>query len=205
MGVSNFVITRWIKSISLLALVVSSAYGQGSNFDGTSVRLSDSPNDRNYVIKYSYDVNGRIEYIGRASRTQPEYSWTVSSGRLVSIVVVSNTATITTSATHGLTIGNKVTIAGVTGDTDLNGTYYVQTTPTDTTFTVTVASVTAATYSNSAAAVRTTAARVSDSCWFIEKFLYDGSGNLTDRQTSEFNQIFTNRAVTTGDNKITYQ
>lgn len=182
------------------------AVGQSArDFDGTPVRLSDSPNDRNYVIKYSYDGSGRIEYIGRAARNQPEYSWTVSSGRLVSIVVVSNTATITTASAHGLTNANKVTISGVTGDTDINKTYYVQTTPTDTTFTVTVASVTAATYNNSAAAVRTTAARVYADCWFIEKFLYDGSGNLTDRQTSDFNQIWADRAVTTGDTKVTYQ
>lgn len=194
-----------IKHFLLLAMAVSLAYGQGANFDGTPARLSDSPNDRNYVIKYSYDVNGRIEYIGRASRDQREYSWTVSSGRLVSIVVVSNTATITTLAAHGLTAGNKVTVAGVTGDTDLNDTYYVQTTPTDTTFTITTDSVTAATYANSAAVVRSTAARVTDTCWFIEKFLYDGSGNLTDRQTSDFNQIWANRAVTTGDTRITYQ
>lgn len=195
-----------IKSLLLaLAVFTVGAYGQAQNFDGTPARLSDSPNDRNYVIKYSYDVSGRIEYIGRAARKQPEFSWTVSSGRLVSIVVSSNTATITTSSMHGLTIGNKVTISGVTGDTDINKTYYVQTTPTDTTFTVTTASVSNGTYNNSAAAVRTTAARVSAACWFIEKFLYDGSGNLTDRQTSDFDQIFANRAVTTGDTKVTYE
>lgn len=62
-----------------------------------------------------------------------------------SIVVVANTATVTTTSAHGLSTGDSIAIFGCTTDADLNGTYSATVTGT-TTFTVTVANVTAATY-----------------------------------------------------------
>lgn len=64
---------------------------------------------------------------------------------VTSIVVNSNTATVTTTSSHGLSTGDSVAIFGCTTDVDLNGTYTVTVTGT-TTFTVTVANVTAGTY-----------------------------------------------------------
>jgi hypothetical protein len=43
---------------------------------------------------------------------------------------------ITTEAAHGLEVNDKVTIAGVLGDTAVNGTFFVLTTPTAETFTI---------------------------------------------------------------------
>jgi hypothetical protein len=65
---------------------------------------------------------------------------------LTSIVVAANVATATTAAAHGLWIGQKVTIAGATVDTDLNGGYTIASTPTSTTFTFATVSVANATY-----------------------------------------------------------
>jgi hypothetical protein len=50
------------------------------------------------------------------------------------VALTSNVATITTSAAHGLVVGQVVTIAGLT-NTALNGTYTITTVPTTTTFT----------------------------------------------------------------------
>lgn len=54
---------------------------------------------------------------------------------------VSNTAdpTITTSAVHGLVVGDRVAIFGVAGATGVNANFDVVTVPTTTTFTVTLA------------------------------------------------------------------
>ena len=62
-----------------------------------------------------------------------------------SIVVAVNTATVTTTSAHGLTNGSSVSIFGCTTDVDLNGTYTATVTGAST-FTVTVANVTAGTY-----------------------------------------------------------
>jgi len=50
------------------------------------------------------------------------------------VALTSNVATITTSVAHGFTIGQSITIAGLT-TTALNGTYTITTVPTATTFT----------------------------------------------------------------------
>jgi hypothetical protein len=42
---------------------------------------------------------------------------------------------ITTTAAHGLQVGDKITITGVTGDTAVNGSFYVNTVPSTTTLT----------------------------------------------------------------------
>lgn len=191
---------------AVFAGLLFTATAQTPQYDGSAVRISSGPNDKQYTKRLDYDGSGRIIYRGFAARNQPEYSWTVTSGRLVSIVVSGSTATVNTSAAHGMpSSGASVTISGVTADTDLNGTYFLQSTPTTTSFTVTVSSVTAGTYNNSTAAVTTTAPRSNDDVWLIERFLYDGAGNLTDIQTSMFSQIWDNRAVTTGTTRTTYQ
>jgi hypothetical protein len=49
---------------------------------------------------------------------------------------LNNSDVITTEAAHGLEVNDKVTIAGVLGDTAVNGTFFVLTTPTAETFTI---------------------------------------------------------------------
>jgi hypothetical protein len=60
-------------------------------------------------------------------------SWTITNKSLNVNTLVADTATITTSTSHGFVAGNYVTISGV--DTTFNGTYEVLTVPTTTTFT----------------------------------------------------------------------
>lgn len=52
------------------------------------------------------------------------------------VALTSNVATITTSAAHGLLVGQAVTISALTAGTAINGSYLVTATPTTTTFTV---------------------------------------------------------------------
>jgi hypothetical protein len=57
------------------------------------------------------------------------------------IAVAAGTATLTTSTAHGFQPGDRVTLAGVTVVTAVNGTHTIVATPTATTFTVTKASL----------------------------------------------------------------
>lgn len=83
-----------------------------------------------------------------------------------------NTATVTTSRAHGLAVGNQVVVAGVTADTDLNGTYVIATVPSTTSFTFISASVTDATYSEPGLTISTTAPLSNASVWAIQKNFY---------------------------------
>jgi hypothetical protein len=76
-----------------------------------------------------------------------------------SITFSTPTVTVNTSTAHGLTIGNKITIANTTAGGN-QGTFYVATVPTTTQFTVTNSSGAA-----QAAITVTTAALVSGSTW----------------------------------------
>jgi hypothetical protein len=66
-----------------------------------------------------------------------------SSGSAPSIV-----ATITTTAKHGLVVGQTVVITGVTGATQVNGTFTIASVPTTTTFTISMGSTTVSAYSS---------------------------------------------------------
>jgi hypothetical protein len=59
---------------------------------------------------------------------------TINSKTINNVALTTNVATITTSAAHGFSTGNTVTIAGLT-NTVLNGTYTIASTPLSTTFT----------------------------------------------------------------------
>lgn len=60
---------------------------------------------------------------------------------VTNVAIATGTATLTTSTTHGFEAGDRVTIAGVSTITELNGTYTIVSAPTATTFTVTKASL----------------------------------------------------------------
>jgi hypothetical protein len=128
---------------------------------------------------YFYDSSGNLEYAcATASEGRGTATWTTAAQTLTNVVDAANTATATTSTAHGLTVGVTVTIAGVSVDTDLNGTYAVVTTPTPTTFTVTTANVTDATYTDAGLTLRHTGPRTTAEIWSIRRYLYDASGNL---------------------------
>jgi len=59
---------------------------------------------------------------------------TISTRTITTVALTTNVATITTSAAHGFSTGNTVTIAGLT-NTVFNGTYTITGTPLSTTFT----------------------------------------------------------------------
>jgi len=143
-----------------------------------------SPPNTAYTSLFFRDGSNNTEYICKALSNQSTYNWYAagSSPVLTSIVDSSNTATVTTAVAHGLSIGNRVQITGVTTDVDLNGIYVVVTAPTDTTFTITTASVTDGTYDGTtdvAMQMATNAPRANALIWSIEKMFY--TTTYTDR------------------------
>lgn len=100
------------------------------------------------------------------------FSWTRAATTLTDIVDSANTATATTSTAHGLRIGNPAVVAGVTTDTDLNGTYVILTVPSSTTFTFTTANVTDNTYTDATMTLTSTAPRSNTAIWQIQKLTY---------------------------------
>jgi hypothetical protein len=206
-----------LKTLVSLALLAGPVLAQGNG----TVALSYGNPDAAFTTLFFYDGMDHLEYkcIAPAFRNPAAYVWaitpTAGQGTLTSIVDSSNTATVTTAANHGLSPGNRVVVAGVTGDTDLNGTYVVQTVGSATTFTITTASVTDGSYTNSGITVSSTAPRTSAPMWSIIKFTYDG--DLLEMQqfavgtgnngiaTTSYSFICDNRAVTTGSTAISYQ
>ena len=91
---------------------------------------------------------------------------------LTNIVDSGTTSTITVVGAHGLAVGHRVTIAGATIDTDLNGTYTVAGVGSSTTFTITTAGVSDATYTAATLTVTTTAPRTNLNVWAILKRYY---------------------------------
>ncbi len=185
----------------IIALLAISACAMAQ--DGIAVNQSDGPPGRAFTKLYFYDGSGNIEYICTAVAAQQ--GWTVTPTQIVDS---SNTSTVTTSADHGLQVGNLVTISGATIDADLNGTYVIQTVPSTTTFTVTTASVTDATYNENTLRVSGFSARTTEPIWAIQKFLYS-SGKLSASQwsvgSSGMINVCANRATTTGSTKISFQ
>lgn len=206
-----------MKKLFAGLLAAMSLYGQVS----TTVALSKGNPDAAYTTLNFYS-GANLIYICKAPafRQQATYTWAITpgvgQGTLTNVVVLTNTGTVTTSAAHGLTIGNKVTITGATVDTDLNGSYYVQTVPSSTTFTITTASVANATYTDATMSLYTTAPRTTAPIWSIQRYGYDGSNNRITEQfavssvtggvgTVAYSFICDDRATTTGALKILYQ
>ncbi len=127
---------------------------------------------------YFYDANSNIQYICRAPLVAT-YTWAVTpsapqnQGTLTSIVVSTNVGTVTTVGNHGIQIGNVVTVSGST-TAALNGTYQVKTVPSATTFTITTAGVSDATYNTANLTLVTNAPRSNVSQWSIAKYSYYG-------------------------------
>jgi hypothetical protein len=82
-------------------------------------------------------------------------SWGFVAGSLTSVAASGTTVTFTTSTAHGL-VGNdtvdgngRVTVIGAISNFNLNGTYYVHSVPSSTTFTIQIANATSANYTYS--------------------------------------------------------
>jgi hypothetical protein len=121
-----------------------------------------------------------LGFVGEYANTISTITKTVSNKALTS-----NVATITTSATHGFSVGDIAVITGV--DATFNGTYYVTGVPTTTTFTFdkTNANVTSASAAGSVSVSlqRRYAAVARDASDGIIKF----ARNLTTKPTSTIN------------------
>lgn len=144
-----------------------------------------------------YDGSGNPQYLCKSFSVQSPFVWAVSpigpQGTLTSIVVATNTGTVTTTTAHGLQVGNPVTVSGST-TAALNGTYNIQTVGSTTTFTITTSGVADATYNNAAMILTTTAPRSSGNIWKIEKITYGASGP-TIQQFSPGRSICDNRTT----------
>lgn len=162
------------KALLLLLALALPCVSQNSD---PAVSMSGGPPSRGWTALYKYTIISSadyIEYICLAPTNQLPLSASITQ-----IVDSSNTATVTTAVAHGLSVNNKVVIAGVTGDTDLNGTYVILTVPSSTTFTFTSASVTDATYNNTGITLTSSAPRTNLPIWAIKKYTYGGTGGTS--------------------------
>jgi hypothetical protein len=74
--------------------------------------------------------------------------WTIASGMLTSVVVLSDVGTLVFAEAHNKAVGDIIVISGATTDTDLNATYTVASIPSATTLTVATSSVSDGTYTD---------------------------------------------------------
>ena len=165
-----------MRTLTILFLSIAGLFAQTSPEYTPSIAPPTTP----YTSLYYRDGSNNVEYICKALTNQPVYVWYAGNGSpvLTSIVDASNTATVTTAAAHGLAVGNRVQIAGVTTDTDLNGSYVIVSVATPTTFTITTANVTDGTYngtSDAAMTLATNSPRTTASVWSIQRNFYTGA------------------------------
>ncbi len=162
-----------MRKLFAIAALCLGAFAQEQD---PAVSFSSGPPQRAWTRLFFYTTISAadyLEYTCYARVTQP-----VATLAVTQIVDSGTTATVTTAAAHGLGVGAKVTIAGVTGDTDLNGVYNIATVGSTTTFTVTSASVTDATYNNTGITAATTSPRTTQPIWSIVRNFYTGT-NIT--------------------------
>lgn len=118
-----------------------------------------------------------LKYICETRQPGVTTTWRKSTTTLTSITDSSSTGTVETSAAHGLWIGARVTVSGVStaGGTALNTSFVVQTVPSATTFTITTSGVTDATYTDAAMVLSTNSPLLTSSVWAIQVFGYSGT------------------------------
>jgi hypothetical protein len=138
------------------------------------VTESGSPPEKAWVNRYFADGSGNIQYACSALQSAPLRTWVLGTN-LLSIVVSSNTATVTTVGPHGLYPGVKVDISA-SGTVTLNGSYKIITAdPTSALFTITTVAVPDATYTVEGTTVATTFPLDNESRWSIQVYTYSGS------------------------------
>lgn len=180
----------------LVALLVASAQQPVKVVDGTGVEQEIAPVGTTALMFYT---GGNLTYMCKAASKSFSTSYTVTAATLTNIVVSTNVGTATTSAAHGLRVGNRVTVTGATVDTDLNGTYLIATVPTTTSFTFTTASVSNATYTDATLALASDAPSTAKGIWAVSYYTYDANGSMTSvtwaEGSRERNQVCDNRAT----------
>jgi hypothetical protein len=162
-----------MRTLILFLLSIAGLYAQTS----PEYTQSAAPPTTPYTSLFFRDGSNNTEYVCKALTNQPVYVWYAAGASpvLASIVDSTNTATATTAANHGLLVGNKIQIVGVTTDVDLNKTYVIASVPSDTTFTFTTANVTDGTYngtSDAAMQMWSNAPRTTASIWSIQRNFY---------------------------------
>lgn len=170
-----------MKRLLIALALCACAFGQNIT------RVSDRPAPDATEDLYFYDGSANLEYICTAdapsvtsvfgvtasNSNQPRTS--IASVSITSIADSGTTATVTFSGAHGLAVGHRIVVSGVTTDTDLNGTYSVATVADSTHVTFTSANVTDATYTDADLIITTNAPRTNANVWSIRKFSYTSS------------------------------
>lgn len=136
----------------------------------TLVELSRASGGPAQSIQIYRDGSSNVEYVCTANAKNKTSTWTRGGAtlNLTDITVTTNTAVATFAAAHGLRVGNFITVAGATADTDLNGSYRI-TAVAATTVTFTTVNVTGAptTYNEPPLSISTTAPRLNDTVWTV--------------------------------------
>jgi len=179
--------------------------------EGAPVRVNEFPSKS--PSRHLFYSGSNLQYICYANPDAPtsgvSHTWTVAAATLTNIVVATNVGTATTATAHGLVVGNKVIVTG-SATAALNGTYYIATVPSTTTFTFTTAGVGDATYSDAGLVMTTDAPSEIDPVWSIALLTYDGSNNLLAETwaggtAGNYTKICANRATKTGASAIFYK
>lgn len=188
-----------LASLYLLQAFVQLGLGQ------QEVILSPRPSGAIVSVRLEYS-GGNLVYVGKApAPTTYTHTFSVATctaasatwpncTQMTNIVDSSNTATATI-ASHGLKVGDRITVAGAS-DADLNGTYVVATVADANTLTFTSANTTDSTYSTGIT-ITTRAPRGGAPLWSIQSYKYDGSNNLVGVFTSGANAVWDSRTTTT--------
>ncbi len=181
-----------------IALVIGAVSAFGQEGQPVNVSISNPLVSWTSILKYS---GTDLITICKARSQQPTATFIIAGAtpyELTSIVVLTNVGTVTTVSDHGLNIGDKVTVAGATVDTDLNAIYKIATVATSKTFTIATVSVANATYNEATLKFTTQAPRTTMPIWGIEKLTYVASAVTSIKWangTSAPNQICDNSAT----------
>jgi len=168
----------------ILAVLFACGLVLGQNVQ--TVAISGGPPNAAFTLLGFYPSSTTTYFCRAAAQPALTYAWGVTAvvgqGTLTNITVSANVGTITTTAAHGLAIGNVVNVSGST-TAALNGNYIIQSVGSTTTFTITTSAVSNATYATAALKVSTVAPRTSSTTgWSINRITLDGSGNVTASQ-----------------------
>lgn len=202
--------TRKLQSLAiffLFAICPAWAQSHGQIVDVSPFSPRSSPN-----LQFFYDGASppNLIYVcettpigpwGPNGSTPSTFSWTRAAATLTSIVVSSNVGTVTTSTAHGLQVGNPFVVTGSTTSA-LNGTYYIVTVPTTTTFTIATSMVNDGTYNNAAMVGTTSAPRSTVAIWSIKRLIYNAGNSLiaiqyADGNSGSYTHICDSRATYT--------
>jgi hypothetical protein len=161
-----------MRLLLLLVCAIGMSWGQGA------VNQVEGPPPDNTVSLFYYN-GAYLIYVCKAPALSPTGTTTFykSSTTITNIVVTLNSAVATFSSTSYLWVGAMITVAGVTGDTDLNGTWLI-TEVSGSTATFITTGVSDGTYDNAALTLSTSHPLLNRSVWAIKSLKYDGSNNL---------------------------